>query len=437
MSTPAAISGSTVACPNTNGINNYSTSSVAGATSYLWSITGDASVSGSGLAASVTFGPAFTSGTLCVRALLPCGYQSAQRCLSISNGTPLLGAMSGTFSVCPGTNGVAYSVPVSSGANSYNWVLPAGAVIASGAGTNSVTVNFGPGFNGGNICVTATSICGINSAPRCKTVASNKPATPGNFTNGQLSGVCGQTFTYTIANVTGATSYTWTPPAGASLASPNGTNSIDVTYTNGFTTGNLCVTANNGCGSSSPRCVLIKGTPLTPGAISGPAIVCANESGDAYSISPVFGATGYSWTKPDGSTIVSGQGTPSIILDWGTNGGMVTVTAIGACGNSGTKTLNVVMTCKLSSSTLPGASISAYPNPVSSNLTVELEATNSGIYTVEMMDLSGRVVYSNEVSAVIGFNSIELDVSNYSKGVYTLRVKNIEGFAKQIRVAVQ
>lgn len=106
LSTPAPISGSVIACPST-GPDNYSTTAVSGASSYLWTITGDASVTGTGTTAAVSFGPSFTSGSLCVRALLPCGYQSAQRCMTINNATPVLGVMSGTFTVCPGTLGVS------------------------------------------------------------------------------------------------------------------------------------------------------------------------------------------------------------------------------------------------------------------------------------------------------------------------------------------
>jgi hypothetical protein len=357
--------------------------------------------------------------------------------MTVSNGTPVLGAMSGTFTVCPGTNGVAYNVPAAAGANTYAWTLPAGASIASGLGTNAITVNFGPTYNGGNICVTGTSSCGLVSAARCKTVISNKPTTPGNFTTGGLSGVCGQTITYSVAPVSGATSYTWTPPAGASLASANGNNSIDVTYTNGFTTGNLCVTANNGCGSSAPRCVLIKGAPSTPAAISGPAAVCASESGDNYSVTPVAGATTYTWITPSGTTIVSGQGTSAIVLDWGTNGGVISVTTSNLCGTSGTRTLTVTMGCKVSGSTMPGTEISAYPNPVSNILNVDVNSEMSGTYTIELMDLSGRIVYTSTIHTIEGMNSNQLDVSNYSKGMYLLSVKNSEGFAKQIRVAVE
>ncbi len=331
LSMPSAIVGSTVACPST-GPSNYSTTAVGGASSYLWSITGDASVTGTGTTGAVTFGPTFTTGSLCVRALLPCGYQGPTRCMTIANGTPILGAMIGTFSVCPGTNGVAYSVPPSAGATTYNWTVPAGATVATGAGTNSITVDFGPTYTNGNVCVIAASICGINSLPRCKTVASITPGTPGNFTAGATSGVCGQTITYMINTVSGATGYTWTAPLGASIASTNGTNSIDIAFSGSYTTGNVCVTANNACGSGTPRCVVVKGNPANAGPITGLNSVCANDAGISYSIAPVFGSTGYVWTIPSGANIVSGQGTTSIIVDWGTNGGTIGVTASGTCG---------------------------------------------------------------------------------------------------------
>ena len=434
LSSPAAISGSTVACPSTPG--SYSTLPVGGASSYVWSITGDASVSGTGTTGSVSFGSTFTSGSLCVRALLPCGYQGPQRCMTISNGTPLLGVMSGTFTVCPGTNGVAYSVPPSAGAASYNWVVPTGAAIATGTGTNSITVNFGLAYTGGNICVTATSICGVNSLQRCKTIASNKPGTPGNI-SGTANGVCGQTITYTISNVPGATGYTWSAPAGASLGSANGNNSIDIIYPANFTTGQLCVTADNACGSSVARCIIIKGTPSNPGSISGLASVCANDAGLVYSISPVFGATGYVWITPSGTSIVSGQGTTTLTLDWGANGGVIGVTATGVCGVSGTRTLNVTMNCRVAATEIPGTIINAYPNPVNALLNIELNSIHPESYTVVLMDFTGRVIYTDVINAIEGVNTTSLNVANFAKGVYTLSVKNSEEFAKQIRVVVE
>ncbi len=434
LSLPAAISGSTVACPSTS--DSYSTLPVGGASSYAWSITGDATVSGTGTTGTVNFGPTFTSGSLCVRALLPCGYLGPQRCMTISNGTPLLGAMSGTFTVCPGTNGVAYMIPPSAGAAIYNWVVPSGSSVASGAGTNSITVDFGPGYSGGTICVTATSICGVNSLPRCKTISSNTPGTPGNIV-GVTTGICGQTISYSIPNVSGATGYTWSAPSGASIASANGTNSIDISYPANFTTGQLCVTADNGCGSGAARCINIKGTPSNPGTISGPVSVCANDAGIVYSIAPVFGATGYVWTTPVGTTIVSGQGTTTLTLDWGSSGGVIGVTATGVCGASGTRTLGVSMNCRIASAEISGTIINAYPNPANTFLKIDMKSEVAENYTVSILDVSGRIVYSSEYFISTEMKNISLDVSTFSKGFYLLSIQNIKGYRKQIQVSIQ
>ncbi|MBK9402463.1 MAG: hypothetical protein IPN36_16980 [Bacteroidetes bacterium] len=49
-------------------------------------------------------------------------------------------------------------------ATSYNWTLPAGMTITSGAGTNVITVSVGPGFVGGTIVLTASNACGTSPA---------------------------------------------------------------------------------------------------------------------------------------------------------------------------------------------------------------------------------------------------------------------------------
>jgi len=80
--------------------------------------------------------------------------------------------ITGPINICEGEQGVVYSVTPVTGAT-YAWTVPAGATIASGQGTNSITVNFGS--NGGQVCVTITAPC-VQNTPVCITV--NMP-TPG------------------------------------------------------------------------------------------------------------------------------------------------------------------------------------------------------------------------------------------------------------------
>ncbi|PCJ85560.1 MAG: hypothetical protein COA57_07385 [Flavobacteriales bacterium] len=74
--------------------------------------------------------------------------------------------------------------------------------------------------------------------------------------------------------------------------------------------------------------------PATPGVITGNTTVCANATGEAYSISIVSGATAYTWIVPAGATVATGQGTTAITVDYGSTAGNVCVTASNNCGTS-------------------------------------------------------------------------------------------------------
>ena len=85
-------------------------------------------------------------------------------------------------------------------------------------------------------------------------------------------------------------------------------------------------------------------TPPTPGIISGITCVAAGQGGYTFSISPVAGATTYTWSVPAGSIITAGQGTTSITVSFGPAAGNINVTADNICGSSTPNTLSVTLT---------------------------------------------------------------------------------------------
>ena len=86
-------------------------------------------------------------------------------------------AISGLSSVCVGALGVSYSVPTISHAENYSWTLPFGATITSGAGTDSILVNFSNYTSVGNFSVFGTNQCFSGISSPNYTVTSNAPLT--------------------------------------------------------------------------------------------------------------------------------------------------------------------------------------------------------------------------------------------------------------------
>jgi Subtilase family/PKD-like domain/Ig-like domain CHU_C associated len=76
------------------------------------------------------------------------------------------------------------------------------------------------------------------------------------------------------------------------------------------------------------------------GSITGNNNVCGVASAVTYSISPVTGATSYTWSVPAGATIVSGQGTTSISVNFGAGASSGNVSVFASNGSCQSATTN-------------------------------------------------------------------------------------------------
>lgn len=423
ISVPSAISalnGRTTECANSSA--NYNTPPVAGATGYLWNITGDATISGSGNSITVNFGPAWAGGTLSVAAQTPC-YTTPFKYLVLTNTAPAIGVMSGVFTACVGFT-QTYSVPTSVGISSYNWTLPAN---ASGSSTsNSINVTFNTGFNGGNISVSATSICGFVTPPRTKAIIIGTPAMPSSII-GASNGTCNSLITYSCAPQPGVT-YTWSSNVGT-VQSGQGTNSINLAF-GLYNLGTVSVYASNSCGSSAARTISVKGAPNTPGAISAnPVAWCNNDAGIQFTgnLSNLAGTYNLSWSvwPAAAATIQNGQGTGNLLVDWNIGNAVITLTAANACGN-GTRTFSASPSCRISidNGLFRSDQFSVYPNPSDGLFNLELKTDNTENLNLTLIDLSGKVLKQEMIRLNEGENKFQFNVDELASGSYYLVLKS-------------
>lgn len=326
-SQPAAISGTAAVC--SGALQTYTIAAVPGATSYTWVLPSGWTGTSTTNAITVTAG--ITNGNISVTANNSCGVSTARTLSVTASGVPAAPAsVSGNSAVCPNTS-QAYIAAAVAGAASYTWTLPTGWTGSST--TNSITVITGTA--GGQLTVKANNSCGQSAVKTVAlTITSAAPAQPGSITGN--AGVCaGSSQTYSVAAVAGAASYTWILPTG--WAGTSSTNTISVTA---GSAGNISVSAVNGCGTSAARILAVTTSPLpaAPGAITvsgGAAAVCTGNT-RTYTTPLVSGVT-YSWTVPVGATVVSGQNTNSIQLNFTSSfvsGSALSVRAANSCGNS-------------------------------------------------------------------------------------------------------
>ena len=275
--------------------------------------------------------------------------------------------------------------------------------------------------------------CGTTA---CKSISISKlsvPVTPGTIT-GSASGLCGNIgVRYSIAVVSGATSYAWTVPTGATIVSGQGTTVITVNYgtslgsNSSCGSASVCVKAVNACGSSSNKCLSISLIPTAScGSIVGPSSACTNINAN-YSCTVVASATNYTWSVPTGWIIISGQGTTALVVKPGTTQGTIKVIPSNSCG-AGTYSSKSV---KASSCTTPLytkgkdlplevgiKNISIWPNPTKDYL--NLNEGGLKPEKIEVMDASGRLVLSS------GWKT-KIDLNRFKSGYYFLRVYTNEG----------
>src|ERR1035437_1902975 len=215
---------------------------------------------------------------------------------------------------CAGSNNGTITLTVTNGTSPYSFLWSNGSTIQNlsglSAGTYSVTVTDATGST-----ASISQIVGTNPNP--SPVITGGP-------NGCNS--------LTLDAGTGFNSYSWSNGSQSEITTINNSGSYNLTVT---------VTNNFGCfGSASKSVNVYSNAPSQPGLISGNFTVCQGSS-QTYYISPVNGATSYTWTSPTGWIGTSTSTT--INLTVGNSNGSITVKANNTCGTSPSRSFGITV----------------------------------------------------------------------------------------------
>ncbi len=441
---PPKLTVSTSSTPSDCSVNNGTATALPlGGTpgySYSWSPGGQTTNSATGLAAG-TYTVTVTDANGCTAS-----QPTAVGSTGVSPSPPTF--ISGPNGVCKKQNGVVYCVAPEPG-GVYTWTLPKG-ISAVGSTTGPcISVKVSTKFKGGFICVKVNNPCGTSSLS-CKNVimVKKKPKPPVNI-SGSVSLCASSQGTYSVPPVADASSYIWSGNNGLQIISGQGTTTVVVSSPAGFNGGELKVKASNCAGNSGERKLKLVTKPDNLGSLQGKGVVCKSTN-ETYTINVPSGATSYVWSATNGVSIISGQGTNSIKLRFTgatQNTTLLSVYATNSCGNSNTKTKNI----SINNSCRSGAesddlteenstnlsALNAYPNPTSGKITISFNSASEAKYSVRVTDIIGKTMISENISALKGFNSKELNLIDLAKGVYLVTIQTEGEQAKTLRIVVE
>ncbi len=417
---PGTISGINPACEGTTNI--YSISPVPDATSYSWSFP-PCNWSGSSTTTSITANVGSCPGFIAVTAHNSCGSSAFQtKDVDLIYLLGQTGPISGNSQVCLGSTNT-YSISPVSGATSYTWLLPSG---WSGSSTSNI-ITATAGSSGGTISVTAYNTCFSNSAVTKSVSVSAIPDQPGALT-GLTTVEEGSGNPYSVASVSGATSYTWILPSGWSGSS---TSNIIIT-TAGSSGGLISVTADNICGSSSPSIINVNVIPyqleLTEVIIGNGQIWCFNST---QTMTVAGNGTTFEVQNGGSATLIAGQKIDFLhgttVQPGGYLHGYIAPTGPWCNQGSSLPQVNPIIESRDSigqdipiSRYQDGKFFKIYPNPTTSTFTLELSGIDKELLVhVEVYSMRGETIHSKQFT---GERIHEFSLANKPAGIYFIRV---------------
>lgn len=225
------------------------------------------------------------------------------------------------------------------------------------------------------------------------------PIQPGSI-NGPTS-ICGSaTHTYSIAAITGATSYNWSLPAG--WAGSSSTTSISAAS---GSSGIFTVSASNACGAGQTQTLSVSINALPVVSVNtSSSTICIGQSATLTA----SGANTYSWLPlGTGSTIVVN---PTITTNY---------TVTGTDGNGCTNSFSITQSVTSCANGIAERSLNALfnvcPNPA--NKIIELTFSNNDRKTIRIYNSIGELAHFTEV----GENSL-VNVEHFAAGIYFIEV---------------
>ncbi len=198
--------------------------------------------------------------------------------------------------VCVNATGVKYFVTNTVG-STYAWTITGGGTIASGNGTNEITVDWNGTTGTDTVKVIETNAEGcVGDEQKLPVTRMGIPIANAGFD--ETIGACGQTALLDASGSTGSgtLSYSWSPAGSlsdASIANPVASPAVTTTYT-------VTVTSSHGCSSTDDVTVTVEPAPVADAGTDTVIGACAGQSVTLDATASTGNGLSYSWSPAAG-----------------------------------------------------------------------------------------------------------------------------------------
>jgi hypothetical protein len=405
------ISGPSVVCANAVNIV-YTTE--AGMTNYNWVVSiGGTIISGAGTNAITVSWPyagnrsvsvAYTNATGCAT-MTPSVYNVTINPAAV----PVIGSSND-----PCINSTNNQYITNSGMSNYVWNISSGGTITSGLGTNTINVTWNSiGAQWVSVGFTNPSGCTTVNPTVYNLYVNPLPNTAGPVTGTPALCAGTQGVPYSCNEINNATSYAWTLPPGATIATGAGTRNITVNFSPAAVSGNITVAGQNSCGvgAISPNYpVTVHPIPAAPVVTAvGNLLTSSAPAGNQwyYQGNPIPAATGQTYT-----TTLTGYYSSIVTLN--------------GCTSPESNKVLVVITGQQD---LPGTRLAVYPVPNNGKFNIEIQCQGSEDYSFRIYNQTGRLVFEKSDVQVDRFLALQIDLQKEPPGVYSVAISNRNGIA--------
>jgi len=289
--------------------------------------------------------------------------------------------------------------------------------LVTGVSTGNVNISYS--VQTGNCSASVSTLIKINPLPNPGTISG-------------ATAICGGTSTQYTLSSNASPNGTWISD-NTSVARVDQSGLVTGQYPNSTKTSIIRYRAFLGsCSQDATKVITINLAPNT-GQLQGPSTLHV----DGMSIFTTSGSTGNQKTwissDPTVATIHSSEGAVTALSEG------VTIIKYSvsspSCGSASDSLTLIVLPAQpdITLPQIPGShpslaindlgnitELSVFPNPGKTECSIQYTMLNSEEITVQLMDISGKIIYAQSIWSTAGSNIFPVSLSSYSPGLYTL-----------------